>query len=262
MRRVFSCFVLVITLLVGAGQATVATAQQPLPDRMAAIGDSMTRAADVCCWYGDHPANSWSTGGAWWDGVRSHYERLRALNPDIAGHNYNVAVSGARMSDGPRQAQAAVDLAVHYVTIELGANDVCTSSPATMTPVDTFRSQFEEAMNLLDNGLPGRARVLVASIPDVSRLWALYKDDALARWVWDVADICQSMLASSRTDAERAVVRQRNQDFNAVLADVCSQHTLCRYDGGAVFAYAFAKQDVSKLDYFHPSPPARQPWPR
>ena len=38
-----------------------------------------------------------------------------------------------------------------------------------------------------------------------------------------------------------------------MLSEVCAQHSFCRYDGGAVFAYSFSKQDVSKLDYFHPS---------
>jgi hypothetical protein len=118
MRRVLSCTALAIVLLVGFAQVpAAATAREPrLPERMAAVGDSITRAADVCCWYGDHPANSWSTGAASWDGVRSHYERLLPLDPDIAGRNFNLAVSGARMSDGPRQAQAAVDRAVHSFT--------------------------------------------------------------------------------------------------------------------------------------------------
>src|SRR5215217_4920921 len=76
-----------------------------LPHSMAAIGDSITQAFDACCWYGNHPGDSWSTGGASWDGVTSHYERLKARSSLITGHNYNDAVSGARMSDAPAQAQ-------------------------------------------------------------------------------------------------------------------------------------------------------------
>ena len=220
---------------------------------MAAIGDSMTRAADVCCWYGDHPANSWSTGDAGWDGVRSHYERIRALNSAITGHNHNDAVSGARMSDAPGQAQRAVSQRAGYVTIEMGANDVCTSSPSTMTPVETYRSQFQETLRILDSGLPGRSRIFVASIPDIHQLWALYHDDDVARLVWDVADICQSMLSPQRTDADRTLVSQHNMALNQVLAEECGRIARCRFDGNAVFDYAFGRADVSKLDYFHPS---------
>ncbi len=124
-------------------------AQTVAPRSMAAIGDSITRATDTCCWYGDHPSNSWSTGAAGWDGVGSHYERLRAFDPAIGGHAYNDAAAGATMASGPGQAQQAVDQHAEYVTVMLGANDLCTSSPATMTPVDVFRTQIRSTLQTL-----------------------------------------------------------------------------------------------------------------
>ena len=90
--------------LVAAVVAPAASAGPPLPTSMAAIGDSITRATDVCCWYGDHPAQSWSTGGGAFDGIRSHYERIRAVQPAINGRNYNDARAGAKMRDAPGQA--------------------------------------------------------------------------------------------------------------------------------------------------------------
>lgn len=257
MRRLLisACSFLVALLLATPLLATPASggALPRLPSSMAAIGDSITRAADVCCWYGDHPANSWSTGDAGWDGVSSHYERIRALNPAITGHDANDAVSGAKMSDAPAQAQRAVDQRVDYVTIEMGANDLCTSSLSTMTPVDTFRSEFRQALGTLDAGLPGKSRIFVASIPDIYQLWALYHGDSTAELVWDVANICQSLLSPARTDADRALFREHNQALNQVLADECAKLTRCKYDGNAVFDYTFSRSDVSKLDYFHPS---------
>jgi lysophospholipase L1-like esterase len=248
----WTTFVLTVLLALPGGTAG-AQAAPPPPSSMAAIGDSMTRAADVCCWYGDHPANSWSTGSASWDGVVSHYERLRALNPGIAGRNYNDARSGARMGDAPAQAQLAVSQQVGYVTILMGANDVCTSSPATMTTVDTFRSQFRQTLQTLTSGLPGQARIFVASIPDVYRLWQIYHTDWFAALVWDVADICQSLLAPERTEAQRQTVRERTIAFNAVLQQECAAYVSCRYDDNATFDFQFSRSHVSKLDYFHPS---------
>jgi len=245
--------ILLALLLTIAGGSASAQAAPPAPNSMASIGDSMTRAADVCCWYGDHPANSWSTGGASWDGIASHYERLRVLNAGIAGHNYNDARSGARMSDAPGQAQSAVSQQVGYVTILMGANDVCTSSPATMTAVDTFRGQFRQTLQTLTGGLPGQARIFVASIPDVYRLWQLYHTDWLAQLVWDAANICQSLLAPDRTEAQRQAVRERNMVFNAVLQEECAAYANCRYDDNATFEFQFSRSHVSKLDYFHPS---------
>jgi lysophospholipase L1-like esterase len=251
MRRTVISLLSAFSLLLGVGAAAAST--PPLPRSMAAIGDSMTQAADACCWYGDHPANSWSTGSASWDGVSSHYERLRARTSAISGHAYNDSVSGARMSAAPTQASRAVAQGAQYVTILMGANDVCTSSPSTMTSVATFRQQYRTALATLDAGLPGRARIFVASIPDVYQLWQLYHSDATAQFVWAVAGICQSMLSASRTEADRQVVRQRNIDFNTVLQQECAKYVRCKFDGNAVFSYQFTRSQVSKLDYFHPS---------
>jgi hypothetical protein len=135
----------------------------------------------------------------------------------------------------------------------MGANDVCTSSPSTMTSVSTFRQQYQTALATLDAGLPGRARIFVASIPNIYQLWQLYHTDSTAAVVWDVANICQSMLSPNRTEAERQAVLQRNIDFNTVLQQECAKYSRCRYDGNAVFNYQFSRSQVSKLDYFHPS---------
>jgi lysophospholipase L1-like esterase len=246
------------TLLVAAiGTALVgvstAAASPPLPNSIASIGDSMTRAADVCCWYGDHPAQSWSTGGGAFDGISSHYERLLALKPTIYGHNFNDAKSGAKMRDAAGQAQAAVTRGARYVTIEMGANDLCTSSASTMTSVADFQSQFAAAMSTLAAGLPSNAHVFVASIPNLYRLWQVLHTNLLAEVVWSAAGICQSMLSPNNTEADRQAVLAREQQFNQLLADGCIHYAFCRFDGDAVFNYQFSANQVSTLDYFHPS---------
>jgi lysophospholipase L1-like esterase len=252
-RRLAIVPIIVLVLAWGPAHQTSAQEQPPPPSTIASIGDSITRAADVCCWYGDHPANSWSTGGASWDGVDSHYERLRALNPAIAGRNYNDAVSGAKMASGPAEAQRAVSQQAQYVTLLLGANDLCTSTPASMTAVNTFREQLNQTLQILMTGLPPNALVFVASIPDVYQLWQIYHTSFTARLVWDVADICQSLLAPNRTEDQRQFVRQRNIAFNTVLAQECAVYMRCRFDGNAVFNFEFSRSHVSKLDYFHPN---------
>jgi lysophospholipase L1-like esterase len=240
-------------LVAGASGVVAGPNSPPLPGSMAAIGDSMTQAADACCWYGDHPANSWSTGDAGWDGVSSHFERIRSAKPAIAGHQFNDSVSGARMSDAPAQAQRAVAQRARYVTVLMGANDVCTSSTATMTPVDTFRAQFQQTLAILAAGLPANSHIFVASIPDIYHLWEIYHDDFLAELVWSTAHICQSLLSQANTDADRQAVRYRGVQLNAVLAEECGRYANCRFDGNAVFGVQFTRSMVSRLDYFHPS---------
>lgn len=245
----------VLSLLIAAvlAFAPAAGSAPAPPSSIASIGDSITRAFDVCCWYGDHPAQSWSTGDLPFDGVTSQYERLLGLSSGIAGHNHNDAKTGARMRDAQGQAQSAVAQHARYVTIEMGANDACTSSRATMTGVADFRAQFAATMSTLAAGLPAGSHVFVASVPNVYRLWQLFHGNAAAQLVWFGAQICQSMLSLSNTEADRQAVVARIEAFNGVLASVCGQYAFCRYDGGAVFGYSFASGQVSKLDYFHPS---------
>jgi lysophospholipase L1-like esterase len=244
--------VTLVVVLAGLVAQPARAASPPLPSSMAAIGDSITRAYDVCCAYGDHPGQSWSTGSTSYDGIASHYERIKRLNPAIAGRGYNDAVSGARMAAAPTQAAQAVSQGARYVTVLLGANDLCTASPATMTSTETFRAQFSQAMATL-MAQDQDPYVLVSSIPNIYQLWQVLHGNSLARWVWATARICQSMLGATRTEADRQQVVAREGAFNQTLAEVCAAYARCRWDGGAVYNYQFSASQVSTLDFFHPS---------
>ncbi len=165
--------------------------------------------------------------------------------------------SGSVMSALPGQVATAASQGVEYVTIAMGANDVCASSEATMTSVASFRADFQRAIDNLRTRLPS-ARVSVASLPDVYWLWDLFHLNPSARTAWSSLGVCQSMLARptslQRADVERRQrVRQRAIDFNRVLSDVCAAYAQCRYDRGTAFNHHFAASEVSTADYFHPS---------
>ena len=243
-----------LLLAAALGLTLTASAHGAYPSSIASTGDSITRAFNDCWFpYVDCPAASWSTGTSSY----SHYRRLQAVNPAITGRASNHAVSGADMADLNGQVQGAVARGAQYVTILMGANDVCASSEAAMTPVVDFRAQFAQALTTLATGLPN-ARVFVSSIPDIHQLFTLYRFDLGANAVWAIAGLCQSMLAnplsSSAADLQRrSRVRQRNIDYNVQLAQVCALYSRCRFDGNAVFNTAFSRSDVTTRDYFHPS---------
>lgn len=226
------------------------------PNSMASLGDSITRAFNTGGLpFTDAPGNSWSTGTR--TSVQSHYMRILAAEPAILERNFNDARSGAKMVHLDAQVSTATKQNVAYVTILIGANDLCTRTVAGMTSIVDFRSRFERAMSALSAGSP-RARIYVISIPNVYRLWALLKDDLLARLAWRTLDVCQSLLEDPRsTDPEdvarRRRVRQRNIAFNTALAEVCAMYVHCRFDEGAVYENPFTAEDVSRRDYFHPS---------
>jgi lysophospholipase L1-like esterase len=234
-----------------AAGVAAAAAAPALPDSMAAIGDSITQAVDVCCLYRGWPGHSWSTGYVPLDGIASHYERLRARNPAIRGHRWNNAVAGARMADAPAQARRAVAQGAQYVTVLMGANDLCRSD-GTLTPTATFRAQFHQTLQILRTGLP-TTQVFVASIPDLHRLWSALRTDPVARFVWRAAGICPPMLDPSNTPADRQTVIDRERELNKALHDVCATWSRCRFDNYLTYNYDFTRDLVSKLDYFHPN---------
>ncbi len=225
------------------------------PGSIASTGDSMTQAWQTCPTpYTGCPLNSWSTG--WNPAINSHYTRILAANPAISGQNFIYAAGGTKMNALNSQALLAVAQQVDYVTVLMGPNDVCASSVETMTSVATYASQFQAAMNTLSSGLPD-ARIFIASVPDIYRLWEVLHTDPAAVAAWDPSSgHCQSLLANPTSMAQadvdrRAAVRQRNIDYNTQLQQICAQYVHCRFDGNAVFDHAFGAADVSTVDYFH-----------
>jgi lysophospholipase L1-like esterase len=251
MRRILLSAVVLVTLVGFAPAAQAAT--PPPPSSMAATGDSITRGYDATlfgCFLADCPQDSWSTGTS--GSVLSHYRRILAANPAISGHAFNDAKTGAKMAALPGQLQAAATQGAQYVTVLMGANDLCTSSAATMTPTATFQSTFQQALSAYVAAQPN-GLVFVSSIPNLYQLWSLLHTTSSAVSTWRTFGICQSMLASSNTEAQRQLVVAREQEFNAALGQTCSATPNCRWDGAATFGYAFQKGDISTVDYFHPS---------
>ncbi len=250
--------------LVAGGAAPAGAAPSPVtlpvPTSMAALGDSITIAYDIKSLLRADPSYSWSTGTQ--AAVNSVYSRLEARDtttPLIARANH--AVSGAKIGDLAGQA-GKVATGTDLVTVLMGANDACTSTESGMTTVAAFGARADAALAAV--AARGVDQIVVASIPDVHKLWEVGSKSSSARFVWGLYKICQSMLKnpSSTQPADvtrRANVRDRVVAFNGELARACawittsSPTTACRFDGNAVFNTSFALADISKVDYFHPS---------
>ncbi|HYV15513.1 MAG TPA: SGNH/GDSL hydrolase family protein [Conexibacter sp.] len=226
------------------------------PNSIAATGDSITRAFNTCPFpFTDCPQNSWATGTE--AAVNSFYLRIRAVNEGITGHANNDARSGARMSNLPEQVTRAIEQRVEFVVIEMGANDVCTSSEETMTSVASFEREFERAIRELRERLPA-ARVAVGSIPSIYTLWEILHTNRSATETWRRLSICQSMLRNatslSREDEERRLrVQRREVEFNSALERVCATYANCQWDRNTGYNYRFESREVGTNDFFHPS---------
>lgn len=216
---------------------------------MASLGDSITMAANLdSSRVGDNPGHSWASGLAADDGVESHAERLGG---DARNGTRTFARSGARMADLERQAELAVAQGARYVTVLMGANDACARTSGSMTPVESFRRQFREAARTLE-GLPEGAVVYVASIPDVTKLREAFWNDSQARAVWRALGVCPSILSEQATPEDVEAARVRLAAYNRVLREECAAAGFA-FDDEAVFREPVRREDVSPLDYFHPS---------
>lgn len=250
-RSIVLVLIFSLTLVLGLIPAAAAAAQQPAkPSSMAATGDSITRAFNLCFFpFTDCPAQSWATGTN--STVNSHARRLK-----ITSSAFSDAKSGAKMIDLETQAATVATRNVGYVTVLMGGNDVCTDSEGLMTTPDVYEAQFRNGMNKLK--VASRPLVYVVSIPNVKMLWEILKDNASARSAWNSYNVCQSLLANplstDRADIDRRErVKQRNMELNQRLRKVCAEYSFCRFDGEAAFGTAFVPNDVSTRDYFHPS---------
>lgn len=223
------------------------------PDSVAAIGDSITRAFDACSVLSDCPEASWATGTD--TAVSSLAQQL--LGEAAAERSWNLAATGARVADLPAQAAEAVQHQPELVTILIGANDACAEDVESMTSPADFRAALTEAFGVIRDDLP-ETGIYVSSVPDLMRLWEEGSESFMARTVWQMANICPSMLSDASDDGASAAerreeVRARVQEYNTVLEDVCAADELCRYDGGAVFDFRFTPSHLSDWDWFHPS---------
>lgn len=253
------CLASALAAVVCLGAATASASQQlgstvmpPLPASIAALGDSISQGFDA---FGKtvsaHLADSWSTGKA--PAVKSQYLRVLAANPAIAGHSYNFAQTGAQVASLSAQAARAVAVKAQYVTILIGADDLCANSARLMTPLSRYATSFGSAMAVLERGLPTSAHIFVASIPNLATLWRTEKANPTAKFVWAYADLCLDMLGSSSTASERREVLTREFAFNSAMAAICARWANCHSDRLALFDYRFVASQVSSLDFFHPS---------
>lgn len=254
-RTAMTAVVLIGLWSLSLGPVGAAEPEIVYPDSMAALGDSISAGTGTVLTGFEAPWNSFSTGTN--SEVNSLYSRILAENPAISGNAKNFARNGARMDDFPAQAAQAVTADVEFVTLLLGGNDVCRNAVDDMTTTESYRSDFKAGMDRLSAGIPD-ARVLVMSVPDVTGLWELFRDNPwVVNVIWPVVP-CQALLKNPQSMAQadvdrRAAVRARVIEYNTVLAEECANYTICRFDDNGLFNSPFVANDISNWDYFHPS---------
>ena len=224
------------------------------PTTIAALGDSLSRGFDACDHYGDCTAVSWITGtNTTVDSIASRTRRATGAPVKVV----NDARSGVSVDDLPRQVDLAIAQQPDLVTVLIGANDICRATIGDMTSASAYSLIVSAQLTRLSAALPD-ARILVASVPDVTDLRPVAGANSTARFLWRTLGGCTTVLGDPTSDTEAtqsrlATVRDRIDAYDEALATTCAGLPRCVWDGGALNRYQPTIAQLSPLDYFHPS---------
>ncbi|QKJ20286.1 SGNH/GDSL hydrolase family protein [Microbacterium hominis] len=219
-----------------------------------ALGDSISLGVNACAEPGHCSAASWATGDDPAVGsVAMRIGEVAGAFPEVV----NKAKDGGTVADALARVDEVIAADPGLVLILLGGNDVCDADVSGMTTVDNFRIAYGNLLAKIHEALPD-TQILAMSIPDLYRLWEIGHVDATAVGRWDQSPSCRNLLGDAQAIDEESVARRdavalRTQELNAVIAEVCTAEVSCVSDGGAVYAYEFAPDQISSIDYFHPS---------
>jgi len=195
---------------------------------------------------------SWTTGDSSTRRVNSHYFRLRELHPDLTIRGINEAIAGSVAADLVGQTQRLMRNQVDYVTIMIGANDVCTWEEADY--VEKMRVFQNHVVFAVQSILTANAntRIVLVQIPDVYRIWELGSTRS-CQTKWNLFGMCKPLLGESRSAADREAFRARWRAANNTLANIAAMFPDRVLFDDSLGATPFEWEHVSRLDCFHPS---------
>jgi lysophospholipase L1-like esterase len=240
MRPLFATSILLFLI------AAPATAQSLT---LGAIGDSISAGFDARH-LGDNREYSWTTGSK--PESQSHLKKLTALfGVPIAARN--EAVAGSTVYDLGRQLDRVLAADPDFLTITVGANDVCSWNVDDDTAdVVAFMDKLAEHIQRVVDHNPN-VRIYLAAIPDMYNLWRLASPSASCQRKWDLFGICNVLLGSDRTEADRQAFVGRWRDGNAALQAVAALFPENVYHDPSMATTQFLWEHVSTIDCFHPS---------
>ncbi|HVJ63700.1 MAG TPA: SGNH/GDSL hydrolase family protein [Bdellovibrionota bacterium] len=274
----------------------------PLPKTMVSIGDSITAGAvaslsraqlynplylfKLLSTLGE-VVFKWSAYGAvqdrhlsWASGlnsnfsVKSHAHRLAYLH-SRAGTQIQVG-SVSWSGDTSYDLEVQVDRALEwnktrsadggpdYVTILIGANDICADDVKDMSEDREFYNNVNTAISRLIEANPN-AHVVISSLPDVNTLNSVARNSRLmgvypyakCEDFWRKVNLCRTLTRMPEGSLDRYLVGEKVLAYNRILRDIATEtnaHTGMQNVKYAPTTYtkAFTDKDIS-VDCFHPN---------
>ena len=223
-----------------------------------ALGDSISTAFDAKV-VGNNLPYSWTTGIS--EDIDSHFLHLRRLYSDRQVEAVNVAIPGARTESLAVEVKRLVPYHPDYVTLEMGANDLCRWTDAhSDAPRRAYADHMRGAVEALLHANPD-VRILLVDIPDTSHLLDL-KVSRLCEMLWNnpFHPICPTILGTTITEEQRATFNAHRATLNGELAKIADAYPNNVRLATATADYEFSQDEVSPIDCFHPSVTGQKNW--
>jgi len=213
---------------------------------------------------------SWTTGmGS--KKVNSHANRLKKLNPNIAVSNFaepsaridrvlNTQLPRLKMWSRETFKQDYPD----YLTLMVGANDLCANSLAESTPVKTYAANYKKILTEILSASP-KTRVLVNYLPPLQDLtnskdaflWAFPGINS-CNGFWRIAPLCKSITHGDENNIHAVALRvqQMNQAIASTVNTLRKSYGDRVRIGKKVAERRIHQSDLS-IDCFHPNAQAQ-----
>lgn len=224
-----------------------------VPFKMGAMGDSISRGFNITAGNTESLTLSWSTGdalaGSQFNLVKNKIA-AKGWNVTSMATNSAVVAESVLGMDSTLQAQASLmaSYSPYYVTLQIGANDVCQGYVSSAAARVQFRDKLITVLRTLTLSAKPPKAILVSSIP---RLWRLREIPQFSG-----SNFCQlawSFLCPQMSVGQAAFEQQWSGTNQAILDAVAAVGGPVVFDGNLVANTQLEFADVSSVDCFHPS---------
>lgn len=189
----------------------------------------------------------------WADGINieSHANLLRKLG-NLEVISKNVSVSGAVTSDITNQTNLLLQNGFRpdYVTILIGANDICLGSRKPDELALYSKGVLEDSIRKIIEVNP-KVKILISAVPNLNHLYSLMNVDPVCVENWRSLNICEKLLLSTKFEREKGVYRWNA--YNKMLSEFPSRYPANVKFSSILIGNDLTTIDVSRVDCFHPS---------
>ena len=205
-----------------------------------AIGDSISVG-----WNAEHLGFNYKRNFSTGKNIKSQAVYLNAF------HTFNAAFPGDWINTIQQQVNFILPFNPNYVTILIGANDLCHSDILDWDlHLRGVADDVRQALSKLD--APNRKIVLIG-VPDILRIYELGKNDEECKTKWYLTHkSCPALLDPNNTEKDFRYFKYKLDRLNGLYEQLAHEFPSVTYiDKTAKFN--FQAEHISRVDCFHPS---------